>query len=332
MITRVEPLVSIVTPVYNGDPYLIECIESILAQTYRNWDYTIVNNCSTDATLDIAESYAAKDPRIRIHNNKKFAPIIENHNIAFHAISPSSRYCKMVYADDWMFPECLTCMVQLAEAHPSIGLVCAYALRQTEVVWDGLPYPSSLISGREMCRWALLGDPYVFGTPTSMMIRSDLIRKRRHFCNIDNIHADTEICYTILEESDFGFVHQVLAFMRTENEGQSSFAKRINTYIAGILSDVLKYGPKFLTEEEYESRRRAVIDSYYDFLAYHVFKRREREFWQYHTSELTKLGLPLNRSRLLLKVAAMLVDALLNPKRTIENRFKRLFKKSGEKG
>ena len=46
-----QPLVSVVTPVYNGQAYLAECIESVLAQSYSNWQYTVVNNCSTDATL-----------------------------------------------------------------------------------------------------------------------------------------------------------------------------------------------------------------------------------------------------------------------------------------
>ena len=47
--------VSVVTPVYNGAEFLAECIESVLAQTYTNWNYTIVNNCSTDETLAIAQ-------------------------------------------------------------------------------------------------------------------------------------------------------------------------------------------------------------------------------------------------------------------------------------
>src|SRR5919109_2101835 len=94
--SRREPLVSVVTPVYNGESHLRECIESVLAQTYQNWDYTIVNNCSTDGTLDIAMEYAARDPRIRIHNNDAFVRVTENHNIAFRQVSPASTYCKLV--------------------------------------------------------------------------------------------------------------------------------------------------------------------------------------------------------------------------------------------
>ena len=100
MKARQEPMVSVVTPVYNGELYLRECIESVLAQSYQNWDYTIVNNCSTDKTLDIASEYAAKEYRIRIHNNETFVRAIENQNIALRRISSKSKYCKVIFADD----------------------------------------------------------------------------------------------------------------------------------------------------------------------------------------------------------------------------------------
>src|SRR5690349_12438950 len=111
-----QPLVSVLTPVYNGAAYLVECIESVLRQTYQNYEYIIVNNCSTDGTLEIAEKYAAADGRIRVHTNNKFVGVIDNHNIAFSQMSPSARYCKLVSADDAIFPRCIEQMVLLAEA------------------------------------------------------------------------------------------------------------------------------------------------------------------------------------------------------------------------
>src|SRR5206468_7458596 len=120
------PLVTVVTPVYNGEKYLTECIESVLAQTYQNWEYIIVNNCSTDRSLEIAQSYAEQDVRIRIHNNQEFVGKEANENIAFRQISPASTYCKMVHADDWLFPECIARMVAVAETNSTVGIVGAY--------------------------------------------------------------------------------------------------------------------------------------------------------------------------------------------------------------
>ena len=98
-----EPLVSVVTPVYNGEEFLPQCIESVMAQTYRNWDFTIVNNCSTDGSLAISLKYAATDPRIKVVNNTNFLRILENHNRALRCISPEAKYCKVLFADDWLF-------------------------------------------------------------------------------------------------------------------------------------------------------------------------------------------------------------------------------------
>jgi glycosyltransferase involved in cell wall biosynthesis len=110
--------VSVVTPVYNGAEYLPQCIESILGQTYTDWEYTIVNNCSSDTTLEIAQGYASRDPRIRIVSNRTFVRAMENYNIAVRQLSTDSKYCKVVAADDWLFPRCLEEMVALAFVRP----------------------------------------------------------------------------------------------------------------------------------------------------------------------------------------------------------------------
>ena len=80
MASQRQPLVTVVTPVYNGEKYLAQSIESVLAQTYQNWEYVIVNNCSTDRSRAIAAHYAAKDSRVRIHDNTQFVGVIANYN------------------------------------------------------------------------------------------------------------------------------------------------------------------------------------------------------------------------------------------------------------
>jgi glycosyltransferase involved in cell wall biosynthesis len=222
MTVREQPLVTVATPVYNGAEFLARCIESVLAQTYESYEYLIVNNCSTDGTLDIALSYAKKDSRIRVHDNDRFLGVIENHNLAFRLISPTSKYCKVVSADDFIFPECLARMVEVAEANPSVGFVGSYLIVGKQVQGAGLEYERRIVPGREICRATLLGGPYVFGSPTTLLYKADLLRKTDAFYPNNNPHADTSACYKWLEHYDFGFVHQVLSYAQIHAASQTS--------------------------------------------------------------------------------------------------------------
>jgi glycosyltransferase involved in cell wall biosynthesis len=310
-----HPLVSVVTPVYNGEAYLAECIESVLAQTYQNWEYCIVNNCSTDRTLEIADAYAQKDKRIRIHNNSIFVGCDANGNIAVQQMSSVSKYCKVVHADDWLSPECIMKMVELAEAHPSICIVGAYGLRNDHVSWDGLPYTSTVISGREICRNTLMGGPYVFGSPTSLLIRSDEVRKRPAFYNEENRHCDIETCFDLLKENDFGFVHQVLTFTRDHAKAETSFSARFGTDYLGTLEILTKYGKTYLTDQEYQECLRLCWGRYYSFLGGKVF-HGEKAFWEYHRKELGRLGHSLNWAKVAKAALCKILDLALNPQKT----------------
>lgn len=329
---QVQPLVSVVTPVYNGEQYLAECVESVLAQTYENWEYVIVNNCSTDHSLEIAGHYAQQDARIRIHNNDEFLALMQNWNHALRQICAESKYCKVVHADDWLFPECIMEMVKVAEANPSVGIVGSYALKGDRVFCDGLPYPSTVVPGRETCRLSLRPDgPYVFGSPTSLLIRSDLIRGRKTFYNessfyagVQNVYADVEACYEVLQDADFGFVHQVLTCTRTHNESQTSIHRRLNTGILGKLAVLTKYGSVCLSSEEYEKRLEKRIRGYYAFLGRSVLQRKEKEFWDYHKAGLKKLGFSLSWVRLTTATIKelyrkLVINCLLHPRATAQS-------------
>src|ERR1051326_1696530 len=142
-----EPFVSVVTPVYNGAAYLAESIDSVLGQSYGNFEYLIVNNCSTDATLEIAQRYAEKDTRIRVCDNDDFLPVMVNHNHAVNQMSPQSKYCKLLSADDWLLPDCLARMVALAEAHPNVGIVGCYSHEGKRILYQGLAYAEQVVEG-----------------------------------------------------------------------------------------------------------------------------------------------------------------------------------------
>jgi glycosyltransferase involved in cell wall biosynthesis len=314
-----EPLVSVVTPVYNGAKYLTQCIESVLAQTYQHWEYVIVNNRSTDESLSIAREYEAKDARIRVHDNPQHLPMLQNANSALRQVSPSAKYCKIVHADDWLMTECLERMVCLAEENPSVAIVGAYRLEENHVTLDGLPYSSRVISGREICRATLLGDLYVFGAPSNLLLRCDVIRERPEFYGSDGLHADTDTCYEILRSVDFGFVHQVLTFTRRHNEAATAFARRMNTYLPGNVGSLVKYGHCYLSEGEYQLRFRQLMAEYYRFLAGALFRRKGKDFWRYHREQLSKFGHPMKRLRLIRAWIPLAAECLVHPASTLRS-------------
>lgn len=262
---RGQPLVSVVTPVYNTAEYLAECMESVFNQTYENWEHVVVDNRSTDGSLELARAYEARDRRVRVVAADVFVGGGENANRALREMSTDARYCKVLHADDWLFPECLERMVELAESHPNVGIVSAYRLEESTVTLDGIPYSIPVLTGREIARSMLLGRPYpyVFGSPSSLLLRSDLIRKRDPFYNVDNRYQhDQEACYEVLQESDFGFVHQVLTFTRRPESAGSAYWLRVGAQLPGQIDLLLKYGPVYLEKAEYQ-RRLAVLLVHY---------------------------------------------------------------------
>jgi glycosyltransferase involved in cell wall biosynthesis len=307
-----------VTPVYNGDKYLADCIESILSQTYKNWEYVIVNNCSTDHSLEIARKYAENDERIRIHNNTEFLDVINNWNHAVNQISLQSKYCKIVHADDWLFPECIERMVKVAELKRTISMVGSYVLKGDTIEGAGLPYPSTIVPGNEICRLSLLRKLYVFGSPTSLLIRSNLIAKQKAFYNANFFHADKEVCFRILQNSDFGFVHQILSFTRLHSESQTeTVAKRYYTRKMENLCLLMKYGPIFFNSREYNKILKQKLREYYRFLAKNYFKSGAKLFLRYHRRGLKRMGYSLSIIELCEAFLWEAIDLIFNPKRIV---------------
>jgi glycosyltransferase involved in cell wall biosynthesis len=83
MPTDSQPLVSIAMPVYNGDRYICQALDSLLAQDCNNFELLISDNASTDSTAEICQEYAAQNPKIRYFRNSTNIGAISNFNQAF---------------------------------------------------------------------------------------------------------------------------------------------------------------------------------------------------------------------------------------------------------
>ena len=120
MSTSCSPLVSIGLPVYNGEKYLSSAIESILAQTFRDFELIICDNASTDETREICRGYMEKDHRIRYFRHKRNIGATSNFNSCL-ALS-SGEYFKWAAHDDMLHPDFLARCVDALDADPKAVL------------------------------------------------------------------------------------------------------------------------------------------------------------------------------------------------------------------
>lgn len=114
------PKVSIGLPVYNGEKYLVEALDTILAQTYEDFELIISDNDSTDRTQAICLEYAARDQRIRYFKNDKNIGAVPNHNHVFNLAR--GEYFKWVGYDDRMARDFLHKCVEVLDDNPDVIL------------------------------------------------------------------------------------------------------------------------------------------------------------------------------------------------------------------
>lgn len=117
------PRVSIVLPVYNGEHYLRESLDSIVQQSFTDWELIIVNDCSTDSTSEIVKEYLEKDTRIKVINNIKNEKLPKSLNIGFK--NAKGKYLTWTSDDNRYRENALQKMYDILSRDSSVGLVYA---------------------------------------------------------------------------------------------------------------------------------------------------------------------------------------------------------------
>lgn len=128
-----KPLVSVVMPAYNSGKYITDSIESILNQTYKNIELIIINDCSTDETLSIINSFVKKDSRIKCIDNEVNKKISESLNSGIRLAK--GKYIARMDSDDIAMPDRLARQVDYMERHADVVLsggsiyVCSHDMK-----------------------------------------------------------------------------------------------------------------------------------------------------------------------------------------------------------
>lgn len=116
-----NPKISVVMSVYNGEKHVAETIESILSQDFTEFEFIIINDCSTDSSLEILNSYAERDKRVKIINNIVNKKLPASLNIGIKA--SRGIYIARIDADDICLPHRLRTQFEFMESHSELSFI-----------------------------------------------------------------------------------------------------------------------------------------------------------------------------------------------------------------
>lgn len=213
------PLVSVLMTVYNREKYIEEAIESVLASTYKNFELIIVDDRSTDNSLEIAQQFEKNDWRIKVFQNEHNLGDYPNRNQA--ASYATGKYLKYVDADDMIYPYGLEQLVYYMEKFPDAG----YGLCSLDQDKDSI-YPFQL-SSKEAYQWNYFKSSIFHKAPLSSIIRKDAFSDVGGFSKVRH-YGDFEFWHKISLKYPVVLMPHGMVWYRT-SEGQEASIRKKNT-------------------------------------------------------------------------------------------------------
>ena len=229
-------LVTICIPTYNGATFLAECLESALAQSFADLEILVVDDCSTDDTLAIAQSYAHRDQRLRVHRNTRNLGLVANWNRT--VTLAGGEWVKFLHQDDRLEVECVDRM--LSAALPHVDLVATRReLTFTPDTSDDVKswyrsyvaensisrlFPSTVyVSPKRFAETVLLeGLRNFLGEPTAILLRRSAFGRYGSFHSELVSLCDWEYWVRVAVNTGLCYVDQPLACFRVHSASESA--------------------------------------------------------------------------------------------------------------
>ena len=237
------PQITVAMPVFNGEGYVHLAIQSVLDQTHSDFELLIVDNCSTDGTLDVVKTFS--DPRIRLHVNSTNLGMVGNWNRSVELAT--GEYIKFLSHDDLLDATCLEEQITgfLNHKQENIGIVTCKKRVINEggkkvMPGFGLRGQSRLISGRVAIRKSIRSGRNIIGEPSVVLINTSVLKSSGPF-ELPAFTPDIKMWFKILQKNNLYFINKTLASYRiSEQSTSSSVSKSQGAQFVTLIREITK--------------------------------------------------------------------------------------------
>lgn len=229
---NVEPKVTVLMPVYNGQNYLFESIKSIQNQTFTNWELLIINDASTDNTVNIVKEYQKKDDRIRLITNETNLKIAKTLNKGI--CEARGLYIARMDDDDISLPTRLEKEVEILDKNSSTVLVGSWQKHFGTNNWVHRPPELA-----KQIKATLLFECCV--CHSTVMFKKDIFIKNKFFYDSNFLSEDYELWTRVSEKYDLYTIPEILGEYRLNGDNITSGKEvKFDVEARNIVADTLK--------------------------------------------------------------------------------------------
>jgi glycosyltransferase involved in cell wall biosynthesis len=247
------PKVSVCVPTYNGSAYLPQCLESILNQDFEDFELLIVDDCSSDSTVSLAEEIRRRDARVRVTVNKHNLGLVGNWNRCVQIAR--CEWIKFVFQDDIIAPSCISAMVKAIR--PGVDLVVVqrsldFAAGTSEAVRNMYRdcvsaaditkyFPGATFISPSDFASLVLRVPHrnFIGEPTSTLVRASAFSKFGYFNPKLVSLCDWEYFARIAVNTGLCYVNETLASFRVHHTSRSAEIRDLGDFSALTIDPLL---------------------------------------------------------------------------------------------
>ena len=215
------PLVSVCIPVYNGEAFLEETLQSVRAQTYANWELVVVDENSEDRTREIVERFQERNPGVpvQLHVNETRLGQALNMNRAMQWAR--GEFIKVLCADDLLEPDCLAAQVCALQKHPSAVLAgCSKKVIDAKGrhLFTVRPLRDGFLPGRRAIQACLRAGRNLIGEPTMVLLRASALKEFPLMNREIPYFTDLDLWLRLLVQGDLVFCRKPLGSFRVHGQ------------------------------------------------------------------------------------------------------------------